>query len=149
MSKMTENPDTTAGAATEPTGAPAAPLRKRKLADREIVKRRAEGELLAPLAQAAGIGVPTLSEWLRRPNIAAKLADAKLDLQLTKELADRERRERERKAKAAKRQAAKLAKPPEPEPEFNAAVETYSAYVDRQARAGKEGRLLKAIGIRW
>lgn len=73
---MTADTDTPPGAATSPLDATAGPLRKRRLADREIIERRAQGELLKPLAEAAGIGVPTLSEWLRRPNIAAKLADA-------------------------------------------------------------------------
>lgn len=147
---MTADTDTTPGAATSRSDATAGPLRKRALADREIIQRRAEGELLKSLAAAAGIGVPTLSEWFRRPDIAKKLADAKLDIKVTKQLADRERREQERKAKAEKRRAREAAKPPEPEPEWDRSTETWDAYVERQARAGHSGKILLRSGpIQW
>jgi hypothetical protein len=146
---MNKIPNITPEAATERPVDAGSTSGNRLINDQEIILRRAQGELLKPLSEAAGIGVPTLSEWLKRPNIAKRLADAKLDIKVTKQLADRERREQERKAKAAKRREAKAAKPPEPEPDFNAAVETWDQYVDRMARAGRQGKLLRGIEIRW
>ena len=54
-----------------------------------------------------------------------------------------------KKAKAQKRREREANKPPpEPEP-YNPAVETWDQHVDRMARVGRTGKLLKAVGIRW
>jgi hypothetical protein len=147
---MTADTDMTPGATTTiPSDATARPLRKRKLADREIIERRARGDLLRDIAADAGIGVPTLSIWLRRPEIAKKLADHKHLLHLERQHAKKHEADRVRKEKAEKRRAREAAKQPEPEPEWVPAVESYAAYVDRQARAGKTGRLLKGFVVHW
>ena len=144
---MTENPPTPPETVRTPTGAPSPPFCKRLIGDREIIQRRAEGQTLKVIAADAGVGVPALSEWFKRPNIATKLADAKLDIKLTKELADRERREKERKAKAAKRKATRDAKAAEPEVIVwdKEGGERYDAYVERAAANNQHGRVGRAI----
>ena len=149
---MTEIPDTTPEAVSETTGASTAPLRKRLLADSEIIRRRAEGMKLQPLAEQAGIRMQTLSVWLRRPEIAARLKQEEQLVKLERAHEKRQREHKQKEARAAKRKAARDAKAVEPEiivwDKENG--ERYDAYVERAAANGQHGKVhLRRGPILW
>jgi len=149
---MIESTDTTRGAATEPSVATAGPLRKRRLADREILRLRAEGVKLVPLAEQAGIRMQTLSAWLRREPQATRLKQEIQLVRLERQAEKREAEQREKAARSAKRKLARDAKAAEPQVVVweKEAGEAYASYVERAAANNQHGRVLTRKGpIHW
>ena len=146
------NPDTNPPqeSLSEAPGVPCTPLTKRLISDAEIIRRRAEGQTLDVIAEAAGLNRSTVSAWLRHPRQAERLAQEK---QLVKLERAAEKREQEKAAKAAraqKRRDREAAKPaPVPET-FEESGLKWGEWVEREARAGRSGKILLKLGpITW
>jgi transcriptional regulator with XRE-family HTH domain len=116
----------------------------RLISDEETIRRRAAGETLQSLSEAAGVNVSTMSQWLRREPQATALKDAKLLLAAETTLQEREAKAAKSKARRDRRRA-KAAEPQPPAP-WDRSTESYAAYVARSAAEGRRGKILR---VRW
>lgn len=128
-----DTPPAAPGPATELPVPAVAPLRKRLLADSEILRRRAEGQTLKQIKQAERLKQET--QLVRLERHAEK----------------REREAAEKAARAAKRKAVRDAKAAEPEVVVwdKESGESYDSYVERAAKNGQHGRVLSRRAITW